>query len=130
MPTETGMIDCGVKPEKMTPIGPKEGEPSYPTLYINGVKGLESLPDGEFTFSGVGEAVSHSVTKNKSGKSTSIEIKVKKIKVDGETAKEDKSPDVEDRMDLELEKIVAKKTGKSVKAQEDQEMTDDAGEDM
>ncbi len=53
---------------------------NYPTLHISDVDGLDGLPDGDFTFTGVGNVVVRTETTRNGEDYCSYEIEIKSIK--------------------------------------------------
>ena len=85
----------------------------YPSFYINNVKGMERLPDGEFSFTGKGRVVS--MTHNKKAGTCSCEIEVMDLTPEGKSKstksledsldeiEESKAEEVDDEMEDEDE---------------------------
>ena len=113
------IIDLGKTPEPVkTPEAPskqaKSAKPKayYPTIYLSGVSGLESLPEGEFEFEGIGRVVSKTVNTKDGKKTCSCEIEIKSIECE-ECEVEDET--IEDAFD----KVAAKKSAKPDKEDEE-----------
>lgn len=91
----------------------KSDKEFYPSLYINNVKGMDKLPDGEFSFTGKGRVVS--MTNNKKAGTCSCEIEIMDLTPEGKSKstkgledslneiEESKAVEVEDEMEDEDE---------------------------
>ncbi len=116
-------IDLGQKPVPMAEVGAKSApKTSYPTVFISHKvgSGLESLPDGEFEFSGRGQVVSHK--ENMKDGTSQTEIEIISIKPSSTKAKKAKAP--EDGLDEALTKISSDKS-----APDEAEAVDNPAED-
>lgn len=75
------MIDLARKPESATTPAKLSNKAYYPTLSLSDVYQLDDLPDGEFSFQGVGKVVSHSESTGDDGvRHCSCTIEIFKIK--------------------------------------------------
>lgn len=105
-------INLGVtppKPSKADVAQPaKKTGPYYPSVYINDIPDLHKLPDGEFTFTGTGKLISRKVEDRNGKKTCSCELEIHSIEPD-------ESTEAGDTLDDALDKIEAKKSGKSTK---------------
>lgn len=112
---DSGYIDLGQKYDpKAATVEAAGPHVNYPTMFIthkmdkNG-NALDSLPDGEFEFTGKGKIVSYK--EDKKAGTCSCEIEVTAIKPS--TTKEKKAPSSEDGLNSALDKVAAKKMGKA-----------------
>ena len=111
-------LDLGKSPnltkEVAAPSKKGKKEVYYPSIHLSDIEGLESLPEGEFEFEGVGRVISKTISERGGKKTCSCEIEIKSIEC--EDCKE-ADPSIEDAFD----KVAAKKAPKPAKEEEDEE---------
>lgn len=98
-----------------------EGKISYPTVYVSDIDGLDTLPDGEFTFKGTGKVVSITESTRNGKYHCSCEIEIQDITPDSTKQKPGKS--TEESLDDALDTVAKKK------ADDAEDMADDGADE-